>query len=275
MLYRLSILIITISGFISSCHPAKNVQKSVVIKDTVDTIAVNLPSNLAKEDSAIFISEMYKGILNNHINFTTFSGKMDVDYADADGKKFNVNAHVRMYKDSVIWLSITAILGIEGLRAYITPDSVKLLNKQDKIYTVRSIGYLQEITALPLSLSTLQDLLLGNPVFLDANITAYNLSGNTVSLMNRGAFFINLFTITQADKLVQNSKLEDLDKQRNISGYLTFADYEIKKEMNFSTKRSIDIVYKKNLNIKMDFKNYEFNEKLNFPFSVPKNYTKN
>jgi Domain of unknown function (DUF4292) len=275
MIHRFLILVISITGLLSSCHPAKNIQKSVVTKDTVDTIAVQLPSNHAKEDSVVFIKEMYKGILDNHINFTTFSGKMDVDYEDANGKKYNVNAHIRMYKDSVIWVLVTGTLGIEGLRAYITTDSVKLLNKQDKIYTVRSIAYLQEITALPLTLSTLQDLLLGNPVFLDSNITTYSTSGNTVSLLSSGAFFINLFTITQADKLVQNSKLDDLDKQRNISGYLTFGDYEIKKEMNFSTKRSINIVYKKNLNIKMDFKQYDFNEKLSFPFSVPKNYTKN
>lgn len=50
---------------------------------------------------------------------------MDVDCDDPDGKKMDVNAQIRMYKDSIIWVSITAILGIEGLRAYITTDSVK------------------------------------------------------------------------------------------------------------------------------------------------------
>ena len=55
-----------------------------------------------------------------------------------------------MYKDSIIWISVTAIFATEGIRAYITKDSVKLLNKQDKIYTARSVSYLQEITALPL-----------------------------------------------------------------------------------------------------------------------------
>ena len=74
-----------------------------------------------------------------------------------------------MYKDSVIWISITALFGIEGLRAYITKDSVKIINKQDKVYTGRSVAYLQEVTALPLDLHSLQELLIGNPVFLDSN----------------------------------------------------------------------------------------------------------
>lgn len=257
-----------------SCRSAKNIQTAVAKIDTVAVVVTILP-NHAKDDSIAFIKETYKGVMNNHINFTTFSGKINLDYEDAEGKKYNVNAHIRMYKDSVIWIVITGPLGIEGLRAYITPDSVKLLDKQNKIYTPRSVTFLQEVTALPLDLSTLQDLLLGNPVFLDSNITSYRKSGNTVSLQSNGVFFKNLFTIGETEKLVQSSKLDDLDMQRNRTCYLTYTDYENKKQVNFSTKRSINVAEKKKLDIRMDFKQYSFNEKLSFPFSVPKNYTQN
>lgn len=257
-----------------ACRSAKNIQTAVAKIDTV-TAVVTIPPDHAKDDSIAFIKEAYKGVMNNHISFTTFSGKIDLDYEDADGNKYNVNAHIRMYKDSVIWLSINAILGIEALRVCITPDSVKLLDKLKKNYTPRSVSFLQEVTALPLDLSTLQDLLLGNPVFLDSNITSYRKSGNTVSLQSNGTFFKNLFTIGETEKLVQSSKLDDLDLQRNRTCYLTYTDYENKKEVNFSTKRSINVAEKKKLDIKMDFKQYSFNEKLSFPFSVPKNYTQN
>lgn len=236
---------------------------------------VSIPPDHAKEDSIAFIKQTYKDIQKNHIDFTTFSGKIDLDYEDADGKKYNVNAHVRMYKDSVIWISITAILGIEGLRAYITPDSVKLLDKQNKVYMPRSVSYLQEVTALPLDLTTLQDLILGNPVFLDTNIISYSKSGNTISLQSNGDFFKNLFTIGEKDKLVQSSKLDDIDLQRSRTCYLTYSDYEDKRDFNFATKRTIHVAEKKKLDIKMDFKQFEFNEKLSFPFSVPKNYDQN
>ena len=155
----------------------------------------------------------------NQINFTTFSGKIDVDYEDANGKKYNVNAHLRMYKDSVIWVSITAILGIEGLRAYITADSVKMLDKQNKKYIARSVSYLQEVTALPLDLKSLQNLLIGNPVFLDSNIISYVKSANTISLLSIGSFFKNLFSIGESDKLTVSSKLDDQDILRNRTCY--------------------------------------------------------
>ena len=180
-----------------------------------------------------------------------------------------------MYKDSVIWVSITAILGIEGLRAYITADSVKILDKQNKKYIARSVSYLQEVTALPLDLKSLQNLLIGNPVFLDSNIISYVKSANTISLLSIGSFFKNLFTIGEADKLTVSSKLDDQDLLRNRTCYLTYTDYENKKGVNFSTKRSISVSEKEKLDIKLDFKQYDFNETLSFPFSIPKNYKQN
>ncbi len=273
------LLIIGVTCLLYACRSAKNIQTAVAKIDTV-AVVVAIPPNHAKDDSIAFIKKTYSEVMNNHINFTTFSGKIDLDYEDADGKKYNVNAHLRMYKDSVIWLSITAILGIEGLRVYITPDSVKLLDKQNKIYTPRSVSFLQEVTALPLDLSTLQDLLLGNPVFLDSTIISYSKAGNTISLQSNGNFFKNLFTIGEMDKLMQSSKLDDLDIQRNRTCYLSYTDYENKAasdsyRINFSTKRIIHVAEKKKLDIKLDFKQYNFNEKLSFPFTVPKNYKEN
>jgi hypothetical protein len=265
--------------FFCSCKSTRNIQTAVAKKDTV--VTVNNPvTDHAHEDSIRFIKDTYQGIRKNYINFTSFSAKIDLDYEDADGKKYNVNAHVRMYKDSVIWISITAILGIEGLRVMITPDSVKLLNKQDKVYMPRSVSFLQEVTALPLDLPTLQDLFLGNPVFLDTNIVSYSKSGTTISLQSNGNFFKNLFTVGEADKLVQTSKLDDIDKLRSRTCYLTYSDYEDEKgpdgyKVNFSRKRTIHVAEKKKLDIKMDFKQVDFNEKLSFPFSVPKNYDEN
>lgn len=261
--------------FFCSCRSTKKIQTAIAVtqKDTVAVAAAPIVN--PKKDSVDFIRETYSKVQGNRINFTTFSAKMDVGYEDMNGKKYNVNAHLRMYKDSVIWVSITAILGIEGLRAYITADSVKLLDKQNKVYIARSVSYLQEVTALPLDLQSLQDLLIGNPVFLSANIISYTKSSGTISLLSSGSFFKNLFTIGETDKLAISSKLDDQDELRNRTCYLTYDDYENKKKENFSTKRTISVSEKGKLDIKLDFKQYDFNETLSFPFNIPKNYKRN
>lgn len=266
------ILAVTISLF-SSCRSTRNIQTAIIKKDSV-AVVIPVKDNPVF-DSIAFIKETISQVQNNRISFTTFSAKVDVDYIDADGKKYDVNAHIRMYKDSAIWISVTAILGIEGLRAFITKDSVKLLDKQNKVYTARSVSYLKEVTALPLDLKSLQDLLIGNPVFLDSNIISYSRTPTSISLQSNGAFFKNLFTIGDPDKLVQSSKLDDIDEMRSRTCYLTYAGYENKKGVNFSTKRTINVAEKKKLDIKLDFKQYEFNETLSFPFSIPKNYKRN
>jgi hypothetical protein len=61
------------------------------------------------EDSLAVIHQAFENIKKGTINYTTFSAKVNVDYQGTDGKKYDVNANLRMYKDSVIWISITAL----------------------------------------------------------------------------------------------------------------------------------------------------------------------
>ncbi len=266
------IAVVVITG-LYSCRSTKKIQTAITPKDT--TVVTSIPVSNLHEDSITFIRENYTRIMNERIDFTTFSAKIDVDYRDSDGKKNNVNAHVRMYKDSLIWVVITGPLGIEGLRAYITTDSVKLLDKQNKIYIARSVSYLQEMTELPLDLTSLQNLFLGNPLFLDSNIVSYSKLANTISFLSVGNFFRNLFTIGESDKLVVSSKLDDLDGLRNRTCYLSYSDYDNRDGIFFSQERDINITEKKKLDLKLNFKQYRFNETLSFPFSVPKSYKRN
>jgi len=265
------LLILLVAGiFFSSCRSARKIQTAITRKDTTTTVA---PPMRTGEDSAAIIRENYSKIRAQQLSFTTFNAKIDVDYIGGNGKKENVNATLRMYKDSVIWVSVTGLFGIEGLRAYITQDSIKIIYKQDKIYTKRSVAYIQEVTGLPLNLSSLQDLLIGNPVFLDSNIVSYAKAGSTISLLYIGEFFRHLITLN--DGLIQHSKLDDVDISRSRTCDLSYDDYETKKGPNFSTKRRITVAEKSNLDIKLDFKSYSFNETLSFPFAVPKSYKSN
>ncbi|HEY2721904.1 MAG TPA: DUF4292 domain-containing protein [Chitinophagaceae bacterium] len=268
---------------IASCKPTKKIQTAILKKDVPvlksDTLSVTLidharEDSMKRVDSIKFIKDTYHAILANHINFKTFSAKIDVDYIDADDKKYNVNAFLRMYKDSIIWIDIHAFLGIEALKALITRDSVKILDKQNKLYTARSIEYLQEVSQLPVDLSTLQDLLIGNAVFLDSNIVSYSRSDNSISLLSIGKIFKNLVTLNEGNLLLR-IKLDDANELRNRTGDLTYDDYENKVGVNFPKTRKITFAEKKKLDVRLEFKQYNFNEDLTFPFSIGKNYKTN
>jgi Domain of unknown function (DUF4292) len=254
---------------IVSCKPTKKIQTAINTRK--DTTVVVVVADHAREDSLQFIRDTYRGLLSHHIDFKTFSAKIDVDYVDADDKKYNVNAFLRMSKDSIIWIDIHAFLGVDALKALITKDSVKILDRQNKVYTARSIGYLQEVSALPVDLPALQDLLIGNAIFLDSNVVAYSKFDNSISLLSVGKIFKNLVTLGE-DRLLQRSKLDDVDELRNRTGDLSYGDYENKTGVNFATTRKITFAEKKKLDIRLQFKQYNFNDELTFPFSIPKNY---
>jgi hypothetical protein len=268
---RTLLLVTAVICIFTSCRSARNISTAIAKKDTV----VTDPGATAKADSQAFIKTALAGLRSNHIEYKTFTAKLNIDYKDGDGKNYDVNATLRMYKDSAIWLSANAVLGIEAIRVLITKDSVKIIDKLNRNYTARSVDYLQEVTALPLDLRTVQDLLIGNPVFVDSNVVSYAKTDESIILLSLGQLFKNLLTIHIADKSLQRSKLDDADITKSRTADLTYSDYEKKDNVLFATRRRIMMSEKKKLDIKVEFKQFDFNGEVSFPFSVPKNYTSN
>ena len=94
-------------------------------------------------------------------------------------------------------------------------------------------------------------------------------------MLSLGDLFKNLLTLNADDKTLLHSKLDDADITRNRTADLTYGGYENKKGVLFSTQRRIVITEKNRLDIKLDFKQYDFNQEVSFPFNVPKNYDRN
>ena len=267
MKYVLALIIIV--SIAISCSPTRKINTAIAKKDTAQVIMVDE----AKRDSLKFISQVFQGLQKNRIDFKTFSGKIKVEYTDKDGKGPDLTVFARVIKDSAIWLSINAtILSYEAFRVLITKDSVKVLNKKDRIVQLRSVSYLQEISQVPFDFSNLQDLIVGNPIFVDSNIVFYRKNESNISLMSSGAFFKNLLTVSNNDYLVLNSKLDDLDARRNRTCALSYGNYENRNGIMFPTLRKITIAEKSTIDVDMDFKQYSFNETLSLPFAIPRNY---
>jgi len=114
--------------------------------------------------------------------------------ADFDNRSIPITAQLRMRKDSVIWMSISALMGIEAARVHITPDSVKMINRLNATYFVGGIESLSKEYNLPFSFYELQDVLLAavrqkeNTTYtLDVSSDAYTLfssSGHSIIKLN-------------------------------------------------------------------------------------------
>jgi hypothetical protein len=266
-----------LAGSTGGCRSAKKMQKVIATpaprQDTTSTTArVTEPVRDVHADSMQVIHQAVNGLARNHIDFQTFSGHLHVHYQGSDGKDYEFNAVIHIKKDSMIWASVNAILGIEGFRLLITPDSVKILERGKKIARLRSVSYLQDQIHLPINFRTLQDLLIGNPIFLDtANILYYRSETRGLTLFSTGAVFTNLITLN-ADFTPQHSKLDETDPLRVRTGDMTYGDYNYSGVVPFSTYRKISVAERSKVDIEIGYKQFKFNELLSYPFSIPKNY---
>lgn len=106
-----------------------------------------------------------RSALNRH--YGEVSSKVNISYKVGDqGQSFS--ARVRMKQDSIIWVSIAPMLGIEMVRAVITPDSLKLLDRFGRRFYMGPFDRLDQLLGLDLNFAMLQSLITGNNIDLYA-----------------------------------------------------------------------------------------------------------
>ena len=65
--------------------------------------------------------------------------------AEGNGVAYNdLSGQLRMRKDSIVWLNVTATMGVEVLRAKISNDSVWILNRIEKTYLAEHVDSLDQ-----------------------------------------------------------------------------------------------------------------------------------
>lgn len=253
----------------AGCTSTKRVINNVIApRDTTTAVA-----DKSSSEAILFASTAKANIKKNTIDFKTFSAKIKVDSQDGNGKNPDITAVIRIVKDSAIWISLTAtFLNVEVYRALITKDSVILMDKREKTVQYRSLDYLQEVTKIPFDFKTLQNLLLGNPVFYNEATATVKKAENLILVNSVDENFKNLLTIDAGNNQLVRIKLDDVNILRNRTANLSYDQYENVDGISFATYREITISEKNKLDVQLKYKQTDFNKELSVGFSVPKNY---
>jgi hypothetical protein len=262
---------------VAACGTVKKVegiQEALSKKDTAQIVVIK---TIPVVDSAAIVRDIMGKVVQQKINFKTFNAKIKVDYEGAE-KKDNYTVYLSMVKDSVILIRVKGtFLGIaaEGLQARVTRDSVILVQKVgDKSVTKRSIAYLQEVTEIPFDFMSLQDLLIGNPIFFSNNLVSYKSNDNQLLVTMVGDLFKNLINIDNNTQRILFSKLNDVNTLRSRSCDITFGNYQPLAGNWFAADRKISMSEKSKLDIFLNFKEFSIDEPVKYSFEIPKNYKK-
>ena len=269
LIYMLGLM----SIILFACRPIRKIntiKAAISSKDTVQSVKVK---DIPAIDSNAIVKDILTKVAKKKIDFSTFNAKIKVDYEGQEVSQ-HVTAYVSVKKDSVILIQIKGLLGIVGMQVKVTKDSVVLVNKVDKWIEKRAINYLQDAIQIPFDFYTLQDLIIGNPIFLNSNIVSYKALPNEFLVLINGTIFKNLLSLDKTDFKVLHSKLDDLDVMRNRTCDITYSDFFAVNNYQFAITRRISVAEKSKLDITLEYKDFTFNEPLKYNFYLPKNYKK-
>ena len=118
-----------------------------------------------KERTQAFLT---RHIDKNKFDFEWLGMKLDAEFTTAEEQQ-GFKATVRMRKDSAVTVSVSPALGIEVLRLLVDKDSLKMVSEipGNKYVFLGAVDQLSDLAKIDLDLSTLQDLLIGNPIGLN------------------------------------------------------------------------------------------------------------
>ncbi|RYU78836.1 DUF4292 domain-containing protein [Hymenobacter persicinus] len=230
-----------------------------------------VPTKSAKTTSAK-APELVK-VTNVDFRYLKAKGKVKID---APGVQQSANLNLRMRKDSVIWLSVS--LGIEGVRAYITRDSIQVLNNLQREYYSGNFDYLSKRLNVPITFDQVQAALLGN--YLNApdgttptittDAASQKVQFNQASVLVTQLIELARGRVTQlsvVDAQSQNQFSADYSDFRPLDNSATqfaFATL-VKSQPTKGAASTLTINYR---DVDVD------KERLTFPFSVPKGYAR-
>jgi hypothetical protein len=236
-------------------------------KAVVTTAPASAPAPIAADKKEANI----KLLRSKNINFNTLAMKGKANLV-LPGNENTVTVNVRIQRDQKIWMSITALLGIEVARAVVTPDSVMVLNKLQSTYIRKPFSYIHRYTNKQVTFKMLQDVLTGNTIntlFNEESILEQNPQGLWTLKGTEGALGFNLNFNGQLKPGLLN--LNDVKAAQALK--VQYGHYQKVNEFMMPAQITINsLSANKRVDIDFDFSKIESNVPLDFPFTVPKRF---
>jgi hypothetical protein len=147
----------------AACKAKKKVQKTAdsaienkALVDTKDSIYEKCSMDFKSSKTLTTLLQQ------NEFLYTSMVAKYDVNYKNGSDE-FDFDIEVRTIRDSIIWINVTYILGVNVARIYITPDSVKLvMHLPNKKYFKGDYTYLSKLLQTEVDFEILQAMFSGN-----------------------------------------------------------------------------------------------------------------
>ncbi len=228
------------------------------------SIAVETPPPAATIDYRL---ERWEAAMRNDLNVAELSISGDLT-ATLQGNEQSSAFNFRIQKGRQIWMVLRPALGIEAFRILITPDSVRMLDRLNRVYYEKPVAYLQQLAGTPIDYFTLEGLLLNN------------IGHHTEVQVRPRAELPNSYELQSAGLFCRYELQPDSAKTKNVE--LTAGPRKLKvayEEMSRIDGNWVPALIKAVLNndektaIVLKFSKFAVENGQSYPYSIPKNYS--
>ena len=264
------LLFLSVVFALASCTTSRKVQVIQDVLSKKDTVSFQIIAEKTKVDSGVIVKDIIEKIGLTKLSFATMNARVKVEYETVN-KSDAFIANISIDKGKSIYLTVRGAMGVIGLKALITKDSIVLFFPLNKKVEKHNLSYMQELIKIPFTYATLEDLIVGNPVFMDdASIVSYKMNNNKLQVGMLGSLFKNLITLSEDNAKVLHLKLDDIDINKHRTCDITYSQHTSAMQYQFPLNMDIAIASQSRLEIHMEVKDYTFNEPLKYTFAIPK-----
>ena len=216
------------------------------------------------------------GVKATNTNFQYLSGHGKVHFKRKDTDQ-SANFSVRVRRDSAIWLS-GSLLGIEGVRALLTPDSVRVVNRLQKSYFAGDYAYFSQLLNVPVSYQQMQTILLGDyQAAPKGAVPVVKTEGENQSVTYPQTPLILEQLVSTSTGRLQQLKVSESGAQRSLT--VGYTDFQKPSGTDLPFAFTTSVLGQQggteSTSATLNYQKVEVGSgHLDFPFSVPKGYKK-
>ncbi|NOR86282.1 MAG: DUF4292 domain-containing protein [Bacteroidales bacterium] len=222
----------------------------------------------------------------NESQFETFSAKGLVQVSK-NGKRTDLKVNIRIKKDSAIWVSVSAGVGIEAARILLTRDSVLFLNRIDKSYFAGNYTFINHLINAQVDFDIIQALITGNDFkwydYHDLKAKVVNDQYQLESTHRRklkkylkdpncdSQVIYQSMWLNPISFKIERIKIKEIknENKKIITDYSKFKNYD---DQVIPTQYNISILAQDEILIDGTLLKVSLNEVIKFPFNIPSKY---
>ncbi len=217
------------------------------------------------------VSLLYEQVRKNQLDVSWLDARATISLEN-DGKTISLAASIKMRTDSVIWINVKK-MGFELARALITHDSVYVIDRINNTYAVSPLSMIEEALQLPAEFSVLENLLLGNPLFLVTDNLQYAAGTDSYALYAEDEQASNRLWFDPQQHRLQRMLLLDKNAGRQLE--MSLLNYsQLAANQHFSHLRRFQVNEQQlgSATMLIEFTKVSLDEPTSIHFEIPERY---